>query len=329
MACTSRAQAPSPRAPTGHLPLPPRLPFPPPLPSLPRPPQTHAHRAHARRARAHIFPSPHAACSRPSGGPRRPTRLAARATLGCCHLCAHHCGADRRAGPAGRCHAGPSARVFSAQTEVADELAHGPTFAIAFGGCDLRCDFRITGRESWDAGAGEPFDPAPLAARATAALAAGARTVMILGGEPTIHLPDALALAALLPDSARLAWKTNAHASAEARALLDGVFGLWVADYKFGNDACAARLARAPAYTAPVRETLLWAARDHELIVRHLLMPGHIECAGAPSPPGSPLILPPRQSASAPASGPPGAPASTPNYNPPPPPPNSPSPSRP
>lgn len=207
---------------------------------------------------------------------------AARATLGCCHLCAHHCGADRRGGPAGRCHAGPLARIFSAQTEVSDELLLGPTFAIALGGCDLRCDFCITGRESWDARSGEPLDSAELAARATSALSAGARTVMILGGEPTIFLPDALRIVAHLPETARLAWKTNAHASADARAFLDGLFDLWVADYKFGNDACAARLARAPGYTAAVRETLLWASRDHELVIRHLLMPGHLDCCWRP-----------------------------------------------
>ena len=207
---------------------------------------------------------------------------AARAALGCCRLCAHLCGADRREGPAGRCHAGPFARVFSAQTEVSDELSLAPVFAIALSGCDLRCDFCITGRESWDARAGEPLDAAALAARASAALATGARTVMILGGEPTLHLADALGIAALLPDSATLAWKTNARASAEARALLEGVFDVWVADYKFGNDACATRLARAPGYTASVRETLLWAARDHDLIIRHLLMPGHVDCCWRP-----------------------------------------------
>ena len=207
---------------------------------------------------------------------------AARTSLACCHLCAHHCGSDRLAGIAGECHAGACARVFSAQTEVSDELAIGPTFAIALSGCDLRCAFCITGRESWNARAGEPLDIPAVAARATSALSAGARTIMILGGEPTVFLPDALALAAHLPESATLVWKTNAHASAEARALLDSVFDLWVADYKFGNDACAARLARVPGYTAIVRENLQWAARDHNLIIRHLLMPGHVDCCWLP-----------------------------------------------
>jgi putative pyruvate formate lyase activating enzyme len=207
---------------------------------------------------------------------------AARASLSCCHLCAHHCGADRLAAVSGQCYAGAIARVFSAQTEVADELTLSPTFAIAFAGCDLRCAFCITGRESWNARAGEPLDVPSLAARANAALDAGARTIMILGGEPTIFLPDALALAAELPDAATLVWKTNAHASADARALLEGIFDVWVADYKFGHDACAARLARVDRYTAVVRENLLWTSRRHRLIIRHLLMPGHVDCCWKP-----------------------------------------------
>lgn len=206
----------------------------------------------------------------------------ARASLAACDLCAHHCGWNRLAGVGGECHAGARARVFSAQTEVSDELCLAPTFAIALSGCDLRCAFCITGYESWTAAAGEPLEIADLAARARAALANGARSVMMLGGEPTVFLPDALALAAQLPESALLVWKTNAHASAAARAWLEGIFDLWVVDYKFGNDACAARLARVPNYRAVVAENLLWAAQGHDLIIRHLLMPGHVDCCWRP-----------------------------------------------
>ena len=49
-----------------------------------------------------------------------------------------------------------------------------------------------------------------------------------------------------LPDAATLVWKTNGHGNGQARALLDGLFDVWVIDYKFGNDRCARRLARIP-----------------------------------------------------------------------------------
>ena len=60
------------------------------------------------------------------------------------------------------------------------------------------------------------------------------------------------------------------------------MFDVWLADYKFGNDACAQRLAKVPDYIRVVRENLLWASEHSELIVRHLLMPGHVECCWRP-----------------------------------------------
>jgi putative pyruvate formate lyase activating enzyme len=249
----------------------------------------------------------------------------ARAALADCHLCEHHCGVNRLAGEPGLCHAGAEARIFMAQAEVSDELELIPTFAIALSGCDLRCDFCITGGPSWNPRAGEPLSVAAaprrregggdalVAARgggaaftglrrgvaatfqpqrfsglerlirqAEQALADGARTIMILGGEPTIHLPAALEIVAALPDDAKLVWKTNAHGSAQARALLNGMFDVWLADFKFGNDACAQRLAKVPDYVRVVRENLLWANEHSELMVRHLLMPGHVECCWQP-----------------------------------------------
>ena len=135
---------------------------------------------------------------------------------------------------------------------------------------------------------------------------------MVLGGEPTIHLHAALEFVSHLPDNAKLVWKTNAHGSVQAREFLDGMFDVWVADYKFGNDDCARRLAKVTDYTSVVRENLLWFAGQSiaerrapsrrvdvsevphraetvlgapargELIVRHLLMPGHLECCWRP-----------------------------------------------
>ena len=212
----------------------------------------------------------------------RARAVSAHAALANCHFCAHHCGVNRLAGELGPCRAGPHARIFSAQVEVGDELELIPTFAIAISGCDLRCDFCITGESSWNSRAGEPAQLEALAEQGKAALASGARTIMILGGEPTIHLPTALEIAAAMPEAAKLVWKTNAHGSPQARDLLDGVFDVWLADYKFGNDDCARRLAKIPDYGRTVRENLLWAAEHSELIVRHLVMPGHLDCCWRP-----------------------------------------------
>src|ERR1035438_9308396 len=115
------------------------------------------------------------------GSLARERAIRARAMLADCRLCAHNCGVNRLAGETGLCHAGADSRFFSAQVEVSDELELIPVFAVALSGCDLRCDFCITGAESWNPWAGAGFDAATMAERAEAALHNGARTIMVLG----------------------------------------------------------------------------------------------------------------------------------------------------
>lgn len=211
------------------------------------------------------------------------TRLPqARAALSRCVLCAHRCEVDRYLGQRGPCRAGPVGQIFSAQVEVSDELELSPCFAIAFSGCDLRCAFCITGAESWNPNAGERLEPSVVAEAVRRSLAQGVRSVMILGGEPTVHLPSVMELVQVLPGHLPLIWKTNAHGTEPARRLLEGLFDIWLVDYKFGNNDCAKELALVPRYVETVQENLLWACRHSQLIIRHLVMPGHLECCWRP-----------------------------------------------
>ncbi|MBX3744698.1 MAG: radical SAM protein [Verrucomicrobiae bacterium] len=208
--------------------------------------------------------------------------------LSACSLCLHRCGAPRLDGPGGRCHAGPDARFFAAQTDVSDELELLPSFAVSLSGCNLRCDFCITGGPSWNPRAGSPLPLPRLTRLARQALARGARTLMILGGEPTIHLPALLELIAALPEDAPLVLKTNAGFTDPVRPLLAGLVDVWLPDFKFGNPDCAQRLAAIPIAAdawSVVTSNLLWMASDaaaRDLIVRHLLMPGHLTCCWQP-----------------------------------------------
>lgn len=121
------------------------------------------------------------------------------------------------------------------------------------------------------------FGSLPLAPRLFVLIFALAFPLAWLG-----HHTRTIELYAWLGLSPLLVWKTNAHASAQARELLDGMFDVWLADYKFGNDSCARRLAKVPNYNRIVRENLVWANHHCELIVRHLLMPHHVECCWRP-----------------------------------------------
>lgn len=205
---------------------------------------------------------------------------AARASLSNCRLCAFQCGADRTAGPAGACRSDATSRVFYEGVEWAGEKGLVPTYVVSLSGCNMTCSFCLTGGPSQNGAAGKPLDAEAVAARIRSIPAL--RSVTILGGEPSIHLDGALEIAARVPRALDVVWKTNAYASPEGLRLLRGVPDVVLADYKFGNDACAERLAGIPRYAEIVRDNLRWAARNSRLIVRHLLMPGHLDCCLEP-----------------------------------------------
>lgn len=207
----------------------------------------------------------------------------ALAALESCEICLHHCTANRLAGPAGRCGADAEPNVFSAQIEVGDEWEIIPVYAVALAGCNMRCSFCITGDESWHPQRGQRLDAVTVAEKAASAIESGrARSLLILGGEPTIHLHWLLKLVASMPDQTHLVLKTNGLSTPAARRILAGLFNAWIVDLKFGSDACAAALSQTSSYTAAVQETLLWAAEHTGLIIRHLLLPGHVECCWRP-----------------------------------------------
>ncbi len=64
--------------------------------------------------------------------------------------------------------------------------------------------------------------------------------------------------------------------------LLAGVVQWYLADFKFGNDGCAMRLAGVPRYLEVVTRNLGRAAKDAAVIVRHVLLPGHLDCCFRP-----------------------------------------------
>jgi putative pyruvate formate lyase activating enzyme len=199
-----------------------------------------------------------------------------------CRLCEHRCGVDRLAGERGPCKAGAEARVFRHRVEYSEEAELVPAHLFYLSGCDLRCAFCIAGADAFDPRRGQPLTRAFFREAVAWGRGQGARTLQWLGGEPTIHLPAIFDAMAGCPDLPPVVWKSDFHFTAEALALLDGMVEVYLADFKFGNDACARRLAGVEGYLRVVTRNLVQAARQGELIVRHLLLPGHHDCCYRP-----------------------------------------------
>ena len=64
----------------------------------------------------------------------------------------------------------------------------------------------------------------------------------------------------------------------ETMTLLKDVIDIWLPDFKYGNDDCALKYSVVRNYFQVVTRNLLIAHASGDMIVRHLVLPGHIEC---------------------------------------------------
>lgn len=199
-----------------------------------------------------------------------------------CELCEHRCRADRLSGARGPCKAGTLPRVYRHRVEYGEELDLIPSHEFYLSGCDLRCTFCIAGADAFDPTRGQALTTDFFNEAVEWGVRQGARNVQWVGGEPTIHLPAILRVMEQCPRLPPVVWKSDFHFTPDALELLSGVADVYVADFKFGNDACAARLAGVDDYVRIIPRNLRLAARQGRLIVRHLLMPGHVECCCRP-----------------------------------------------
>ena len=206
-------------------------------------------------------------------------------SLRSCKLCPHACKADRlrdgqQVGENLICTASHETLCFKRHISFSEEIDFLPSYMVYFAGCSFRCSFCAQGPKSWQA-AGEQVVPLQYARIFEDEMARGARTINLLGGEPSLHAHTILAIAAELSQPVPLILNTNMYMSPLAIELLRDVIWLYLGDFKFGNDACARHIAGVSNYVDVVSRNLL-AVDPGRLLVRHLLLPGHLECCFMP-----------------------------------------------
>ena len=64
--------------------------------------------------------------------------------------------------------------------------------------------------------------------------------------------------------------------------LLDGIIDVYLSDFKYGNDTCAKRLSKVENYCEIIKRNHKFAHETSELLIRHLVMPNHVECCSKP-----------------------------------------------
>jgi putative pyruvate formate lyase activating enzyme len=215
-----------------------------------------------------------------------------------CTLCERRCGVNRLAGERAPCGLKDETWCFKRHISYAEEGDLLPSYMVYLGACNLRCRFCVQGPGCFAPAEGCRVDAREAARDFARVVDRGARTINLLGGEPSLHLHTILEIAAASDRALPLVLNTNMYMSPEVIDLLEGVVTLYLADFKFGDNGCAKSLAGIERYVEVVRRNLLHASRTTPLIVRHLLMPGHFDCCLRPvvdwlasELPGTPLSL--------------------------------------
>ena len=205
-----------------------------------------------------------------------------------CTLCPRKCGVDRTAGKRGFCGMPGQLRAAKAMLHYGEEPPISGCFgtgAVFFSGCTLRCSF-CQNTEISENGKGLPLTSARLREIFERLIDEGAQSIDLV--TPTHFLPDILpALTPKLP--VPVVYNCGGYESVETLRALEGLVDIYLPDFKYADNALAARLSRAPDYFEVAAAALQEMYRQvggavieddvmqRGMIIRHLVLPGYLD----------------------------------------------------
>ena len=202
-----------------------------------------------------------------------------------CTFCEWKCKVDRTENRKGACHMGDETRVatffrhFGEEPPLVDRKGSGTIF---FTGCTFRCVFCQNWDISQNPTSGAPVSPSALALIMKSLRSEGAANINLVGGEPTPQLHTIMEALRLARVNVPILWNSNMYLTKEAMEILADVVDIWLPDFKWGNDKCAVKYSRIIRYFDVVSRNHQIAHETGDIIIRHLLVPGHIDCCTKP-----------------------------------------------
>ncbi len=199
-----------------------------------------------------------------------------------CHFCERRCGSDRASGQTGWCKLGPESRVSSAFLHTGEEAPLVPSGTIFFSSCCLSCAFCQNEDISTNPNAGMPVSAEDLAKLAERLGQDGAININYVGGDPVPNTHTIIGSLIHQMSNITQLWNSSMYGSSEAMALIADLMDVWLPDFKYGNNECAKRLSGVDDYFDIVSRNHLTAYQNGEVIIRHLVLPNHLECCTFP-----------------------------------------------
>jgi putative pyruvate formate lyase activating enzyme len=206
----------------------------------------------------------------------------AKKILANCHFCTRRCSVNRLKGELGFCRCGPEISVSSIFEHVGEEPELVPSGTIFTMGCTMRCKHCQNWTISQWIEKGEIYKPQQLAREVEQLRNSGCRNANLVGGEPTPWLEQWLETFKHVNVNIPIVWNSNTYYSPETAQLLAGFADIYLLDFKYGPGECAERISEAPKYWEVCTRNHLEAKKYGELIIRILVLPGHLECCTKP-----------------------------------------------
>ncbi len=197
-----------------------------------------------------------------------------------CHFCERRCGANRKKKETGYCRCIAVVRYSVEFLHYGEEPELVPSHTIFFTGCNFSCVYC----QNWDISTapliGTPVLPQELSRIITLRRAYGSKNVNFV--TPTPHTHIILKTLNALKVNVPVVWNSNMYYSKEIAALLEGVVDVYLGDLRYGNDECAKKYSKVSDYWEVVRRNFRSAYANGEILLRHLVIPGHVECCTRP-----------------------------------------------
>ena len=215
-----------------------------------------------------------------------------------CTLCPRACHADRTEGQKGRCHVDAQIRVARAALHMWEEpclSGRSGSGAVFFSGCALGCIF-CQNREIASGKAGLVISEARLEEIFLELQEKGANNInLVTAGHYVPQVVRALACAKSQGLRIPIVYNSSGYEKAEGLRQLEGLIDIYLPDLKYLTPELAAAYSHAPDYPQYAMEAIAEMVRQQPqaefmpedrteaspimrrgVIVRHLLLPGHV-----------------------------------------------------
>ncbi|MGQ4832956.1 MAG: radical SAM protein [Candidatus Asgardarchaeia archaeon] len=203
--------------------------------------------------------------------------------LKACTFCERQCHVNRYEGELGVCGVAKLPRVSSAFLHMGEEAPLVPSGTIFFAGCPFKCAFC----QNYDISQ-FPENGVVVSARELASLAnnlkdKGARNINYVGGDPIPNIHVILESMKYQNRNVAQLWNSNLYHTVDSLDLLLDVIDIWLPDFKYGNNECGKRISKVYNYFDVVsRNHKIIYDYGGEIIIRHLVLPNHLECCTFP-----------------------------------------------